>query len=220
MSDEQLARQTASSFDRLENFNFLLSRHDPNLAKSRHYSFDADSTGLAAFSNLNMDYDQTEGMGGLSVSSYDSIEDERSPIDVRGYPYHGKSPRSMTLIVASFAQFSCFVVRFNFVSPTALDGFIMLEVAVEAHVTADALSLLLVTRFVLNMILPASFNSGCLRMATLNTFCNHSSPLLVREVLSILLNFSLYCENSAAPGHLTHLGVGSMLVRSSLVSLA
>ncbi|CAK45096.1 regulatory protein cys-3 [Aspergillus awamori] len=88
MSDEQLARQTASSFDRLENFNFLLSRHDPNLAKSRHYSFDADSTGLAAFSNLNMDYDQTEGMGGLSVSSYDSIEDERSPIDVRGYPYH------------------------------------------------------------------------------------------------------------------------------------
>ncbi|PYH98200.1 bZIP transcription factor [Aspergillus ellipticus CBS 707.79] len=88
MSDEHLARQTASSFDRLENFNFLLSRHDPNLAKSRHYSFDADSAGLAAFSNLNMDYDQTEGMGGLSVSSYDSIEDERSPIDVRGYPYH------------------------------------------------------------------------------------------------------------------------------------
>ncbi|PLB45505.1 positive-acting master sulfur regulatory [Aspergillus steynii IBT 23096] len=88
MSDEQIARQAASSFDRLENFNFLLSRHDPALAKSRQYSFDADSAGLAPpLQNLNMDYDQTEGMGGLSVSSYDSIEDERSPIDVRGYPY-------------------------------------------------------------------------------------------------------------------------------------
>lgn len=92
MSDEQtLAQRTASSFDRLENFNFLLSRHDPNLAKSRQYSFDAESTALASFQNLNMDYDQTEGMGGLSVSSYDSIEDERSPIDVRGYPHYGKS---------------------------------------------------------------------------------------------------------------------------------
>ena len=88
MSDEQIARQAASGFDRLENFNFLLSRHDPALAKSRQYSFDADSAGLAPpLQNLNMDYDQTEGMGGLSVSSYDSIDDERSPIDVRGYPY-------------------------------------------------------------------------------------------------------------------------------------
>ncbi|GMF78529.1 unnamed protein product [Aspergillus oryzae] len=91
MSDEHIARQTASSLDRLENFNFLLSRHDPALAKSRHYSFDADAAGLAPFQNLSMDYDQTEGMGGISVSSYDSIEDERNPIDVRGYPYHGKS---------------------------------------------------------------------------------------------------------------------------------
>lgn len=91
MSDEQIARQAASSFDRLENFNFLLSRHDPAVAKSRHYSFDADSAGLAPpLQNLNMDYDQTEGMGGLSVSSYDSIEDERHPVDVRAYSY-GKS---------------------------------------------------------------------------------------------------------------------------------
>lgn len=37
-----------------------------------------------------MDYDQTEGLGGLSVSSYDSIEDERSSIDTRAYPFHGK----------------------------------------------------------------------------------------------------------------------------------
>lgn len=85
---QQLPRQTAPSFDRLENFNFLLSRHDPALAKSRHYSFDADSTGLAPpLNNVSMDYDQTEGMGGLSVSSYDSIEDERSSLDLRGYPY-------------------------------------------------------------------------------------------------------------------------------------
>jgi hypothetical protein len=96
MSDEQrqqsLARQVAASnYERLENFNFLLSRHDPEVAKSRHYSFDADSAALASLQNLNMEYDQTEGMGGISVSSYDSIEDERSPIDVRGYPYRGKS---------------------------------------------------------------------------------------------------------------------------------
>jgi hypothetical protein len=96
MSDEQrqqsLARQlAASNYERLENFNFLLSRHDPAVAKSRHYSFDADSATLASLQNLNMEYDQTEGMGGISVSSYDSIEDERSPIDVRGYPYRGKS---------------------------------------------------------------------------------------------------------------------------------
>jgi len=74
-------------FDKIENFNFLMSRHDP-AAKTRQYSFDAD-TGLVPFSNVSMDYDQTEGMGGLSVSSYDSIEDDRSSLDLRGYPYHG-----------------------------------------------------------------------------------------------------------------------------------
>ncbi|KAG0158973.1 hypothetical protein PDIDSM_6493 [Penicillium digitatum] len=76
-------------FDKLENFNFLMSRHDP-AAKTRQYSFDAES-GLAPFGNASMDYDQTEGMGGLSVSSYESIEDDRSSLDLRGYPYHGPS---------------------------------------------------------------------------------------------------------------------------------
>jgi hypothetical protein len=28
-------------------------------------------------------------MGGLSVSSYDSIDDDRGSLDLRGYPYHG-----------------------------------------------------------------------------------------------------------------------------------
>lgn len=74
-------------FDKLENFNFLMSRHDP-AAKTRQYSFDADN-GLVPFGNVSMDYDQTEGMGGLSVSSYDSIDDDRSSLDLRGYPYHG-----------------------------------------------------------------------------------------------------------------------------------
>lgn len=82
---------TGPPFDKIENFNFLLSRTDP-AAKGRHYSFDAD-TGLVPFTNnvstINMDYDQTEGMGGLSVSSYDSIDDDRSSLDLRGYPYHG-----------------------------------------------------------------------------------------------------------------------------------
>jgi hypothetical protein len=47
-----------------------------------------------------MDYDQTEGMGGLSVSSYDSIEDERSSLDLRGYPYHGMLKHVSFVIVA------------------------------------------------------------------------------------------------------------------------
>ena len=80
-------------FDKLENFNFLMSRHDP-AAKTRQYSFDADN-GLVPFGNVSMDYDQTEGMGGLSVSSYDSIEDDRSSLDLRGYPYHGTCQASM-----------------------------------------------------------------------------------------------------------------------------
>ncbi|KAL5338409.1 hypothetical protein BJX70DRAFT_366971 [Aspergillus crustosus] len=89
MSDEQIARQTSSSFDKLENFKFLLSRHDPAiLPKSRHYSLDTDTPALAHPPTLNMPYDPTEGMGGLSVSSYESIDDEHSPINVRGYPYH------------------------------------------------------------------------------------------------------------------------------------
>lgn len=77
------------AFDKLENFNFLFNRHDPTAsAKARQYSLDTD-TGLVPFGNVNMDYDQTEGMGGLSVSSYDSIDDDRSSLDLRGYPYHG-----------------------------------------------------------------------------------------------------------------------------------
>lgn len=114
MADEQqqqhLPRQSAPSFDRLENFNFLLSRHDPALAKSRHYSFDADSTGLAPpplNNSVSMDYDQTEGMGGLSVSSYESLEDERSSLDLRGYPY-GKSVLFFFLYLFFFYDFrSC-----------------------------------------------------------------------------------------------------------------
>jgi hypothetical protein len=76
-----------SGFDKVDNFNFLMSRHDP-AAKTRHYSFDTDA-GLVPFGNVSMDYDQTEGMGGLSVSSYDSIDDDRTSLDLRGYPYHG-----------------------------------------------------------------------------------------------------------------------------------
>jgi hypothetical protein len=75
-------------FDKIGNFNFLQSRTDSAAKAARQYSFDAD-TGLVPFANVNMDYDQTEGMGGLSVSSYDSIEDERGSLDLRGYPYHG-----------------------------------------------------------------------------------------------------------------------------------
>lgn len=85
---EEFPPPPGPAFDKIENFNFLLSRTDPAAKAARHYSFDAD-TGLVPFANVNMDYDQTEGMGGLSVSSYDSIEDERASLDLRGYPYHG-----------------------------------------------------------------------------------------------------------------------------------
>jgi hypothetical protein len=88
MAEEQTSRPP-EAFDKLENFNFLLSRTDPAAAaRNRQYSFDAD-TGLVPFANVNMDYDQTEGMGGLSVSSYDSIDSDRGSLDLRGYPYHG-----------------------------------------------------------------------------------------------------------------------------------
>ncbi|KAJ5095835.1 hypothetical protein NUU61_005191 [Penicillium alfredii] len=87
MPEDQPSRPT---HDKIQNFNFLLSRQD----KNRQYSFDAD-TGLAPFANVNMDYDQTEGMGGLSVSSYDSIDDDRSSLDLRGYPYQGSGDKSI-----------------------------------------------------------------------------------------------------------------------------
>lgn len=87
MPGEQPLPGPGPVFDKLENFNFLMSRHDP-AAKTRQYSFDADN-GLVPFGNVSMDYDQTEGMGGLSVSSYESIDDDRSSLDLRNYPYHG-----------------------------------------------------------------------------------------------------------------------------------
>ena len=86
-----------------------MSRQNP-AARSRHYSFDADSTGLTPFTNVNMDYDQTEGMGGLSVSSYDSVEDDRNSIDVRGYPYHGKFAFNSLRRIGTIAPFSCCLV--------------------------------------------------------------------------------------------------------------
>ncbi|GLI73581.1 hypothetical protein PoHVEF18_001801 [Penicillium ochrochloron] len=83
------------AFDKIQNFNFLLSRTDPAAKAARHYSIDAD-TGLVPFAN--MDYDQTEGMGGLSVSSYDSIDDDRGSLDLRGYPYHDLQVRFTSIL--------------------------------------------------------------------------------------------------------------------------
>lgn len=82
--EQQQPRLPSQAFDKIENFNFLLSRTDPSV-KPRQYSFEGDA-GLVPFANMNMEYDQTEGLGGLSVSSYDSIEDERGSLDFRAYP--------------------------------------------------------------------------------------------------------------------------------------
>lgn len=144
MADEQqqqhLPRQSAPSFDRLENFNFLLSRHDPALAKSRHYSFDADSTGLAPpplNNSVSMDYDQTEGMGGLSVSSYESLEDERSSLDLRGYPY-GKSVLFFIFYTCSFSMIS--EVAFVAPSPWAMVRFVQcIEIDGSIRACAEAI---------------------------------------------------------------------------------
>lgn len=57
------------------------------LSHPRPYALDTD-VHPSPFANMNVDYDPTEGAGGLSVSSYDSIDDDRSPVDIRGYPYH------------------------------------------------------------------------------------------------------------------------------------
>lgn len=87
MSEEH-PRPSGPGLDKIENFNFLMSRSNP-AAKPRQYSLDTDSGSLNPFGSASMEaYDHTEGMGGLSVSSYDSIDDDRS-LDLRGYPYHG-----------------------------------------------------------------------------------------------------------------------------------
>lgn len=111
MPEEFPPHPPGSGFDKIENFNFLLSRTDPAAKAARHYSFDAD-TGLVPFANVNMDYDQTEGMGGLSVSSYDSIEDERSSLDLRGYPYHGTCTSLCDFIFFFSNPFSSFRIHF------------------------------------------------------------------------------------------------------------
>jgi hypothetical protein len=57
----------------------------------RHYSFDTDteSQRYPLGPVPPVDYDQTEGLGGVSVSSYDSIDDDRIDPAMR-YPYHGE----------------------------------------------------------------------------------------------------------------------------------
>lgn len=92
MTEKQPASsQSALSSARLQHFNYYLSS---SATERRHYSFDTDPEARRFSSSTApiMDYDQTEGLGGISVSSYDSIEDDRSPVEpaVRAYPYHGK----------------------------------------------------------------------------------------------------------------------------------
>lgn len=100
--------QATLSSVRLQHFNYLAptgqhppapppttqQQHYPSVPapERRHYSFDTDTESqrypLGAVPAV--DYDQTEGLGGISVSSYDSIDDDRIDPAMRGYPYHGK----------------------------------------------------------------------------------------------------------------------------------
>ncbi|KUL88051.1 hypothetical protein ZTR_03915 [Talaromyces verruculosus] len=99
--------QATLSSVRLQHFNYLAptgqhppapppttqQQHYPSVPgpERRHYSFDTDTETqrypLGAVPPV--DYDQTEGLGGISVSSYDSIDDDRIDPVMRGYPYHG-----------------------------------------------------------------------------------------------------------------------------------
>lgn len=92
------SQATLSSL-RLQHFNYLspASQHQPAPTQHypsgpgperRHYSFDTDTESQRYPA---VDYDQTEGLGGVSVSSYDSIDDDRIDPAMRGYPYHGKT---------------------------------------------------------------------------------------------------------------------------------
>jgi hypothetical protein len=94
MAEKHLPAQDASS-SRFELLSYLASTGQfPTTSEGRHHSFDTDSELPRYPPSSIMDYDQTEGLGGLSVSSYESVEDERSPIDpavMRSYPYNGRS---------------------------------------------------------------------------------------------------------------------------------
>jgi len=95
--------QDALTSVRLQHFNYLSPSAGGQVQQQqqqlpprpphdrRHYSFDTDYELTRFASNpAIMDYDQTEGLGGISVSSYESLDDDRSPIDpaIRAYPYH------------------------------------------------------------------------------------------------------------------------------------
>lgn len=104
--------QAALSSVRLQHFNYLTPNGQPTQQppqpqqhfpvtvgpgpEGRHYSFDTDTESqrypLSALSAV--DYDQTEGLGGVSVSSYDSIDDDRIDPAMRGYTYHGKKAKN------------------------------------------------------------------------------------------------------------------------------
>ncbi|CRG90002.1 hypothetical protein PISL3812_07043 [Talaromyces islandicus] len=107
---QQQQQQAALSSARLQHFNYLAPSSQVSVQPSvqaqqqqqqqqhylglsaperRHYSFDTDrdSRRFSMSTTLNMDYDQTEGLGGLSVSSYESIDDDRSEPAIRGYHF-------------------------------------------------------------------------------------------------------------------------------------
>ncbi|KAF7716834.1 Regulatory protein cys-3 [Penicillium ucsense] len=88
MPEEYLPFPSGPAVDKIENFNFLLSHANSAAKAARQYSLNTDP-GLVPYSSLNIEFDQTEGMGGLSVSSYDSIEDERNSFDLQAHPYQG-----------------------------------------------------------------------------------------------------------------------------------
>lgn len=121
----QQQQQAALSSARLQHFNYLTPSSQVSAQASvqapqqqqqqhylglsaperRHYSFDTDrdSRRFSMSTTLTMDYDQTEGLGGLSVSSYESIDDDRSEPAIRGYHFSSK----LKFILYSFLYSLC-----------------------------------------------------------------------------------------------------------------
>lgn len=109
MAEKHLPPPSAPGYFQVDSFhnNFISSPgHGQAATERRHYSFSTDPDASPFANASSMEYDQTEGLGGLSVSSYDSVEDERSPIDPRIYQYHGKSKSSRAREASQFAIFS------------------------------------------------------------------------------------------------------------------
>jgi hypothetical protein len=187
---QQQQQQAALSSARLQHFNYLTPASSQvsvqasvqappqqqqqqqylglSAPERRHYSFDTDrdSRRFSMSTTLNMDYDQTEGLGGLSVSSYESIDDDRSEPGIRGYHFSSKS-------IHFYLYYYCILSCMYFFCPSMLDS---------------------ATIFLYHMLFPIlNFPLGC-EISRLYSFCAPSAwpPLAVSWGPVVQCNFAVF----------------------------